>query len=506
MDPKIILICLAVYFVALLVISYITSRKSTNETFYTADHKSPWYIVAFGLIGTSISGVSLVSVTGKVTTGQWGYMQMVLGFFAGYVVISYLLLPLYYRLKLTSIYNYLEIRFGIKSRSAGSFYFILSRSLGAAVRLYLAAIVMQDLVFKHFGIPIELTLIIVLLLIFLYTFQSGIKTIIWTDTLQSALLIIGIVVSIFSIKNLIGSDFTTIFKDVHQAGLTTIFNDGFSGFLKSFISGMFICITMTGLDQGMMQRSLSCPNLKDAQKNIMSFSVVLIIINFMFLFIGAMLAIYMFKNGIIVDKTDSAFPEIANKYFPPLASVMFILSMIAATFSGADDALAALTTSFCLDILKLDTTTKKANITRKLVHLGFAALMFFIIVLFFIGSQKAVIDLVYNIAAVTYAPLLGMFAFGILTKKTVNDISVAVVSFAAPIIMLIVFALVGLYKETELVWTDLLQVKVLLALVFKTVGNEIIFYISGLVFVLLYMLSDDKKVYNVLDEKAIEHI
>ncbi len=506
MNPQLILTFLIVYFVALLVISYITSRKSTNETFYTGDHKSPWYIVAFGLIGTSISGVSLVSVTGQVRKFQWGYLQLVMGFFAGYLVITYVLLPLYYRLKITSIYNYLEIRFGKKARSAGSFYFILSRSLGAAVRLFLAALVMKDIVFSHYGINIYWTLVIVLALIFLYTFQSGIKTIIWTDTIQSALLILGIFISIYSIKNLIGTDISTIAKQATDAGLTTIFTGGVSGFLKSFISGMFICITMTGLDQGMMQRSLSCPNLKDAQKNIMSFSVVLVFINVLFLVIGAMLTIYMTQQNISVASSDLAFPEIAKNYFPPIAGVMFILSMIAATFSGADDALAALTTSFCLDILKLDTTKKNSNIIRKMVHLGFAALMFLIIVLFFIDSQKAVIDLVYNIASITYAPLLGMFAFGIISKKNVSDSVVAAVAIAAPIIMILVFAVVGLQGEADILWTDLFELKLLFALVFKAVGNEIIFYISGLVFILLLMLSDDKTVYKVSEEHPVEHI
>jgi Na+/proline symporter len=238
----------------------------------------------------------------------------------------------------------------------------------------------------------------------------------------------------------------------------------------------------------------------------MSFSVVLVFINVLFLVIGAMLTIYMTQQNISVASSDLAFPEIAKNYFPPIAGVMFILSMIAATFSGADDALAALTTSFCLDILKLDTTKKNSNIIRKMVHLGFAALMFLIIVLFFIDSQKAVIDLVYNIASITYAPLLGMFAFGIISKKNVSDSVVAAVAIAAPIIMILVFAVVGLQGEADILWTDLFELKLLFAVVFKAVGNEIIFYISGLVFILLLMLSDDKTVYKVSEEHPVEHI
>lgn len=506
MDPHFILICLIVYFVVLLGISWYTSRSSTNETFYNADHQSPWYVVAFGLIGTSVSGVSLISVTGKVAKGQWGYMQVVLGYIAGYLLITYVLLPLYYRLKLTSIYNYLEIRFGKSSRSVGSFYFILSRSLGAAARLYLAAIVMDALVFQPLGVPFFLTILIILLLIFLYTFQSGIKTIIWTDTIQSALLLIGVVLSIYSIRALIGSDFTTIFSEAHQRGLDTIFTQGTSGFLKSFISGMFICVTMTGLDQGMMQRSLSCPTLKDAQKNILSFSVVLVLVNLLFLVIGAMLAVYMEQTGFNIGKTDLAFPEIASKYFTPVAGALFIMSMIAATFSSADDALAALTTSFCLDIIKLDTEKKNAGLIRKAIHLGFALLMFALIMLFFRGSQSAVIDLVLNIASITYAPLLGLYAFGIFTKKKVSDSAATWVSVLAPLVMIVIFGMVGLQKNPSLHGSDLFRVRQLLELVFSVVSNEIIIYIGGLVFILLWMLSEDKDVYDESLEKPVEHL
>lgn len=492
MDPYYILTCLIVYFIVLLTISWFTSRNSTNETFYNADHRSPWYVVAFGLIGTSVSGVSLISVTGKVATGQWGYMQVVLGYIAGYLLITFVLLPLYYRLKLTSIYNYLEIRFGTSSRRVGSFYFILSRSLGAAARLYLAAIVMDALVFQPLGVPFFLTILIILLLIFAYTFQSGIKTIIWTDTIQSALLLIGVVLSIYSIRELIGSDFGTIFSEVHRQGLDRIFTQGTGGFLKSFISGMFICVTMTGLDQGMMQRSLSCPDLKDAQKNILSFSVVLVLVNLLFLVIGAMLAVYMEQTGFNLGKTDLAFPEIASKYFSPIAGALFIMSMIAATFSSADDALAALTTSFCLDIIKLDPEKKHTGLIRKSIHLGFALLMFALIMLFFRGSQSAVIDLVLNIASITYAPLLGLYAFGIFTRKKVSDAATTWVAVLAPLIMIFIFGAVGLQKMPELDWTCLFNIRQLLELVFAVVSNEIIIYIGGFVFILLLMLSEDK--------------
>lgn len=495
-----ILIFIFSYFGLVLLISYLTSRKSNSETFFTGNHQSPWYIVAYGLIGTSLSGVTFNSVTGKVVTDNFAYLQMVLGFVAGYFIIAYVLLPLYYRLNLTSIYTYLGIRYGGASRKVGSFYFILSRLLGAAARLYMVTVILGTLVFDKMDVSFELTVAITLGFIFLYTFQSGIKTIIWTDTIQTTLLLLAIGFAIYSLHKLLGKDFGTIISDASQAGYTEVFSKGGTGFLKSFFAGVFICVTMTGLDQGMMQRSLSCKSLGDAQKNIISFSIVLLLINLLFLFIGSMLAMYIHREGLIFPKTDIIFATISTDRFSTMAAGIVMMGMIAATFSSADDAMAALTTSFCIDILKMDETKPGSGLKRKLIHLGFAVLLFLVIVIGFKGKDQAVIDTVYLLASYTYGPLLGLYAFGLFTKRRVKDFYVPVVAVISPLIWLCVAAYFGneAYK-TDLALGKIASVDPSNAVAFwqhciaTGLGPEVIVYNGALCFVALWLLGKSAK-------------
>jgi Na+/proline symporter len=482
--------------VVLLFISWLTSRNSTDETFFNGDHKSPWYIVAFGLVGTSLSGVSLISVTGAVTKIHWSYLQMVLGFVAGYLVISYVLLPLYYRLKLTSIYNYLEIRFGVRSRMTGSIYFIVSRMFGAAGRMYIAVQVLFQMVFHPLGLSFEAAVAVVLLLIFLYTFQTGIKAIIWTDTLQTILLIVAVGLTVYTLKNMMGLSIGQAWEQMKANNLNEMATTGSWGFVKSFLSGIFICVTMTGLDQGMMQRSLSCPNLKDAQKNLLSFSGVVLIMNIFFLFIGGLLALFMQSKGLDFSAhTDDIYPYIAQNFFTLVPTVIFVLGLIAATFSSADDALAALTTSFCLDILKMDEKGNGKAWLRKGVHLGFAVLMFFVIILFFKDMQNAVIIQIFNIASITYGPLLGLFAFGYYTKRAVADKHIPWISVFAPIVIMALCYYSGylsIVEKNPLTWKLDLSVNGVIATIFTNVRTEIIVYIGGFTMLLLYIFSEGK--------------
>lgn len=488
MSANLILAFMGVYFAVLLGIAWITSRKSGTNTFFNADHSAPWYIVAYGLIGTSLSAVSLISVTGKVRDDGFHYMHTVLGYVVGYLIISFVLLPMYYRLKLVSIYNYLEIRFGPKARKMGAIFFLVSRALGAAARLYLMVIVLQTLVFSHYNIPFEGAVAVVLLLIFLYTFQSGIKTIIWTDTLQTTLLIAAIIMSIVSLKDglhLGWGDIITLANNNHY----TDWYNGLGPFLKSFISGAMICATMTGLDQGMMQRSLSCHNLWDAQKNILSFTGVIVVINALFMLLGAMLAVFVLQQGITGLTSDKLYPFVASNYFSAIAGGLFVMGLIAATFSSADDALAALTTSFCLDILGLDPEKPGAKRTRIMVHSGFAFLMFLIIVIFFKDSQKAVIDLVLLLASYTYGPLLGMFAFGLFTKARVADKQMPWITLVCPLLMVALAAYSGYIQIPQ----NTLSTGTLdywFTLISRGFGNEVIIYNGALCFAFMWLFAD----------------
>ncbi|MUU77705.1 sodium:solute symporter [Winogradskyella endarachnes] len=441
MTPTSILILIASYFLLLVIISYFTGREDSNAAFFKANKSAPWYLVAFGMIGASLSGVTFISVPGAVEARQFGYLQVVFGYFFGYLIIAYVLLPLYYRLNLTSIYTYLKDRFGIISYKTGSIAFLISRTVGAAFRLFLVAKVLQLLVFDLFNIPFAITVIITIALIWLYTFKGGIKTIIFTDTLQTLFMLISVVVAIIFLASALDlnsiSDVITYTKD-SKLSKVFFFEDGNNEqyFWKSFLSGIFITITMTGLDQDMMQKNLTCRNLKDAQKNMITFSVVLIFVNILFLVLGLMLTQYAENKGLTASK-DDLFPTIAM--LPEIGivtSAFFLLGLIAAAYSSADSALTSLTTSFCFDILDIDNKpeTQKKHL-RKRVHIGFSILLVIVIVLFdLIFKDVSVIWELFKAAGYTYGPLLGLFAFGLITKSKIKDKFVWIIAIVAPIL------------------------------------------------------------------------
>ncbi|MCX6188365.1 MAG: sodium:solute symporter [Bacteroidetes bacterium] len=436
LDPALILYVLIGYFLVLFGISIYTSRKANNNSFYLGNHQSPWYILVYGLIGTSISGISLLSVTGKVMSSSFGYMQTALGFAFGYFVIAYVLLPIYYRYNVTSIYQYLNLRYGKSSQVSGSILFLVSRSMGAAIRLSLMAVILHNFVFSKLSaeFPFWLTVLIILTMIYLYTFKGGIKTIIWTDTIQTTLLLLTVVVSFVMVKNLIHEGWGDITSTLYHSKITDFSPNGFLGknsFVELFVSGVFLTVGMTGLDQAMMQRSLSARNLKDAQKNLLTFSWVIVLVNFMLLCIGALLSYYFAKNNLPLGKTDNMFFEVATHSFGVVAGIIFILGFAASTFSSSDDAMTAITTSFAVDFLKWDDS--KPEWKRKLLHAFVALFLFVLIVTVCAGMQGAAIDNVLLVASYTYAPLLGMFFFGIITRKKVNDAYVAIIAVLTPL-------------------------------------------------------------------------
>jgi Na+/proline symporter len=443
MTPTAIIILIIAFFVGLIIISRITSRKGDNDEFFIGNRKSPWYVVAFGMIGASLSGVTFISVPGWVSTSQFSYMQMVLGYVPGYMVIAFVLLPLYYRLKLTSIYTYLRGRFGNKSYKTGAAFFLLSRIIGAAFRLYLVAIVLQLAVFDKLGVnvPFFVTVLITVVLIWLYTFRGGIKTIIWTDTLQTAFMLLAVGISVYSISSTLGLDLQGLIDKVSDSDYSQIFFFGDPNdprfFFKQFFAGMFITITMTGLDQDMMQKNLSCRNLRDAQKNMVSFSIVLVFVNLVFLSLGALLYIFSDAEGIALPaKGDELYPMLAvDGYLGVSVGVLFVLGLIAAAYSSADSALTALTTSYSIDILEVDKLDKAtAKKKRQRVHVAMSILLIGVIMIFRLINDDSVIAQLFTAAGYTYGPLLGLYAFGLFSKKPVRDADVPYIAIASPII------------------------------------------------------------------------
>jgi SSS family solute:Na+ symporter len=441
MSMYLILFSVIGYFGLLMLIAWYTSNKAGESGYFTGNKQSPWYIVAFGLIGDSLSGVTFISVPGAVATNQFSYMQMVLGYIVGYLVIAQFLLPLYYKLNLISIYSYLEQRFGKISQKTGSLFFILSRLVGAAFRLYIALIVLDVYFFSAFNIPFFVSALIVIGLILLYTYKGGIKTLVWTDTLQSAFLLGGVALSIYVVCSQLNYSLVDAVLAVKESPMSKLFffDDWMSknNFLKQFLGGMFIAIAMTGLDQNMMQKNLSCKSLEDAQKNIRWFSIVVVFINLLFVSLGVLLYQFAAAKGIITpEKTDQLFPNIALNYVGGIGAIVFILGITAATFSSADSVLTTLTTSCCIDILGYDETqeTKEHKSNRHLIHIGFALVLFLIIIIFKELNNDAVINQVFRFAGYTYGPLLGLFAFGLFNKISVKDKLVPFVCLAAPII------------------------------------------------------------------------
>ncbi len=439
MQPIHILLCIVGYFLILILISFLTNRGGSNADFFKAGKQSPWYLVAFGMIGASLSGVTFISVPGWVEASKFSYFQVVLGYVVGYAVIGTVLLPLYYRLNLTSIYTYLDDRFGNASYKTGASFFLISRVVGASFRLYLVAIVLQSLIFDDMGIPFWATVTITILLIWLYTFKSGIKTIVWTDTLQTLFMLIAVGVSVYYVASDLGLSGSNLVRYIADSDLSQIFffDDWKSSdhFVKQFISGAFIAIVMTGLDQDMMQKNLTCRNLEDAQKNMFWFTIVLTIVNFVFLVLGLLLTVYAEQNGIDAHR-DQLFPVLAssNKFGMGVA-ILFILGLVAAAYSSADSALTALTTSFSIDILEIEKkyNEKKQIWIRKRVHILVSLVLIAVIIVFkYLIADESVIAKLFVFAGYTYGPLLGLYAYGLFTKWQVKDKWVPAIAIATP--------------------------------------------------------------------------
>jgi Na+/proline symporter len=444
MNPFLVFSVIASYFTLLIIVSYFTGRKADTASFFTANKQSPWYLVAFGMIGASLSGVTFISVPGWVGDTKFFYFQMVLGYLAGYFVIATVLMPIYYKLNLITIYTYLNHRFGFYSYKTGSAFFILSRVIGASFRLFLVADVLQIGFFNAFHIPFWVTVLITILLIWVYTYKAGIKTIVWTDTLQTLFMLSAVIVTIFIIGKELNLNFSGIIKTVRGSELSDIFNWDFkpnTNFFKQFISGAFIAIVMTGLDQDMMQKNLTCRNIKDAKKNMFWFSIILVPVNLLFLSLGVLLYVFAAQKGIELPlKTDDLFPMLAMNHFSIFAGIVFLLGITAAAFSSADSALTALTTSFSIDFLNLDVQSdnKKSNQIKKLVHLGFSFLLFCVILIFETINDKSVVSAVFTAAGYTYGPILGLFAFALISKRRVRDSFVPYIAVASPIIVFLI--------------------------------------------------------------------
>lgn len=442
MSPTLMFVFVIGYFVILLAVAWFTSRNSDNESFFIGNRNSNWMLVAFGMIGTSLSGVTFVSVPGGVGSGNFYYYQVVLGYLIGYMVIAFVLIPLYYKMNLTSIYTYLEKRFGINAHKAGAFFFILSRTVGATARLYLVISVLQIFIFNKLNIPFEATAFVILVLILLYTFEGGVKTIIYTDTLQTTGMLAGLVVCIIVIIKALGTDFGGAMSMMSDKGYTQVFNwdvKAGSFALKHIIGGMFIAIAMTGLDQEMMQKNISVKTLKDSQKNIMTFTAVLMVVNFLFLVLGGVLYLYAGTKGINVPP-DDLFPTIAlSDAFSGTIGIIFIIALISALFPSVDGAITSLTSCFCIDILglnKRDATEKAKKRTRLKVHFTFAGVFFLLVLIFKAINDKLIIDFILKFAGITYGPLLGLFGFGILTKRRLNEKLIWAVCIIAPLLAL----------------------------------------------------------------------
>jgi len=438
MSQSLVFIVIISYFLLLLLISYLTSRKTDDLTFYTANKQSPWYLVAFGMVGASLSGVTFISVPGEVGNSSWNYLQFVMGNMVGYAVIALVLIPLFYKLQLISIYEYLRDRFGPKSYLSGAVIFLVSQTIGASFRLFLAATVLQIAFFDAYNIPFFITVLTTAALIWLYTFKGGIKTIVWTDTLQTTFLLLAVLISIFIISGQLNLSTSGLLRVIGENPLSTIFEwDPLSSknFYKMFLAGIFITITMNGLDQNVMQKNLTCKDQKEAKKNIFWFSISFFISNLFFLSLGVLLYYFAAQNHIPTpESTDELYPILALNHFGALAGITFLLGIIAAAFSSADSALTALTTSFCVDILDLPSKKSPTQQTTRLkVHIGFTLLIFVIIVLFDMLNNSSVVSAVFKAAGFTYGPLLGLFAFGLSNKLAVRDKWVPAICILSPI-------------------------------------------------------------------------
>ena len=443
MNTTVALVILIVYFGMLIAVSFYTARGADTTTFFTANRQSPWWLVAFGMIGTSLSGVTFISVPGAVGKIGFSYFQVVLGYIIGYIVIGTVLMPLYYRLNLISIYGYLEKRFGFWSYKTGAGFFLLARTVGSAVRLYVAAGVLQLALFNGLGVPFEVSVLITIGLIWAYTFKGGVKTIILTDSLQTIFLITAVVLTIVLIAQELGLSFGQLVQTVQDDPNAQIFfwdkNDP-KNFYKQFISGAFIAIVMTGLDQDLMQKNLTCKNIGEAQKNMFWFTITLVVVNFLFLSLGVLLYLFAQREGIAIPaRTDDLYPLLALNHLGLVVAITFLLGITAATYASADSALTALTTSFCIDFMNVE---KRPEVERSrikhVVHIGFSLLFYVVILIFRQVNSKEVITAVFDIAGYTYGPLLGLYAFGMFNKRPVLDRAVPFICLASPVLTYIV--------------------------------------------------------------------
>ncbi|MBW8331282.1 MAG: sodium:solute symporter [Prolixibacteraceae bacterium] len=442
MSITIVFFVILTFFGMLMAVSYFTSKNVTSETFFTGNRTSPWYLVAFAMIGTTISGVTFISVPGEVGNSGWTYLQFLLGNFVGYWIVALVLVPLYYKLQLVSIYTYLDQRFGVRSYKTGSFFFLVSQTIGASFRMYLVAGVLQIAFFDAVGIPFWATVMFTIFMIWVYTFRAGIKTVVWTDSLQTLFILGSVGLTIVIISSQLNMSMGEMVKSIEQHPYSNMFDWDWrskTNFFKQFFAGLGIVIVMNGLDQNMMQKSLTCKNRKDAQKNIYWFSFAFIIANLLFLCLGVMLYIFAQQKGIALPtKSDDLFPMLALQHFGLITGILFLLGIVSAAYSSADSALTALTTSFCIDFLNVDPKNPNSKPKRIKVHIAFSVLMFLVILLFWFINNDSVVTAVFKVAGYTYGPLLGLFAFGILTKKQVHDRYVPILGLLSPVITYII--------------------------------------------------------------------
>lgn len=450
MSPIILLSIIIVYFALLLWVAYRTGKGSDNDSFFIGNRKSNWMLVAFGMIGTSLSGVTFVSVPGAVGNDKFAYLQITLGYLIGYIVIAYVLLPLYYRLKLTSIYGYLQQRMGQLSYKSGAWIFIVSRLVGATARLYLVVNILQVSILNSLGVPFIVTTLIILAMIILYTYEGGVKTIVWTDTLQTSCMLLGLIICTIYMLNHLGLNVGESLAAMNEKGYTKIFDfdpNQKSFFLKQILAGAFITITMTGIDQEMMQKSLSVTKLKDSQKNMVTLGFILLGVISLFLYMGGLLHLYGAQENV-TSAGDQLFPDVALNHMPPFISIIFIIALISALFPSADGAMTALTSSLCIDVFgmkeKKDWDDKKKEKFRKNIHLLVALSFLIMVIIFKIINDNSMIGLILKLAGFTYGPLLGLFAFGIFTKYKVKDKLVPFICIASPVISFFI----DKYQET----------------------------------------------------------
>jgi SSS family transporter len=429
-----------VYFGLLLLIAYVTGRRSDNRTFFTGNRQSPWYLVAFGMVGATISGISVVSVPGMVGASHFSYLQTVMGFFFGYLVVAYLLLPLYYRLHLTSIYEYLNNRFGKEAHKTGSLFFVVAKLVSSATKLYIAALVLQEFIFDAWHIPFWVTVSLCVLLMWLYTRRGGIRTLVWTDTLQTFFLITALILMVVDVIHLLNFSSSEAWRAISASDWshTFTFDDWQSrqNFFKQFLSGIFIVIVMTGLDQDMMQKNLTCRTLKESQKNMVWCGAAFLPVNLLLLTLGALVLLFGQQNGVLLpEKPDQILPYIATSYFHPVTAFFFMLGIIAASFSSADSALTAITTTISVDLLRIEKRqATQAERWRQWIHLAVCVLFIGLVVAFHAMPNQSIIDTIYTIVGYAYGPLLGLFAFGLLTKQRCRNRLIPLVALLSPIL------------------------------------------------------------------------